>query len=139
VFYSLIMLVLVYSFYVSLAVTEGWKWRINIGKEDNHSWVNAKSYHVWRAITNLSFVFVTIGTLYGMEGNTSKYLVSIFILHTSAWLAYERTISFIQEDSFLAQREDFKILSYTIKRVPVELEVGCFLSTSICYLILIFV
>lgn len=127
---EILLLLTTASFYISISVTEGWKWRMSKGREDNHPWVTYRTYHVWRGVTNISFILATVAFLvpYGI-GLTPRAFLFLFLANVGSWMAYERCMSYVQDDSFLVKREDFHVLGRTFPRPAPIVEVALCLTS----------
>lgn len=112
-FLEIIIAMIAISFWASISLTEGWKWRMDNKRADNNSLITYNSYHVWRLITNASWI--GLGIILWMS-NTSGMLVSFLIANCAGWIFYERLMSFAQYDNFMYKRSDFHILGIYIKR-----------------------
>lgn len=107
----MIDLVLFLGFWVSIAVTEAYKWRVlpNVGPL-----VNTRNYHVWRSVTT--------ACVFGMLLNHVPLVIAIagFVAGN---LIYERLISYVQLGNILARREPFMIMGFKIERPAVLSEI----------------
>lgn len=124
---EILLFITTFTYYVTIAATEGWKWRMDLKKEDNHPWITYHNYHAWRAVTNLSLIVATIGFLIpdglGFNWRTGLFLL---LINIGSWLSYERCMSYVQEDNWEAKRADFHILGKVFPRPNpvVEITVG---------------
>jgi hypothetical protein len=84
------------AFWFSLAVTEGWKWRVDAGRPDDNWLVVYHSYHLWRSLTTLSVVALILMS----PGNVLPTLLALL----SGWSLYERTMSYVEHDDWHARR-----------------------------------
>ena len=91
----------VLTFWITLATTEGWKWRMNAGKPDNSRIMTGNSYHIWRSFTTASFLVTPMVFV-----NIQSFLVA----NLSAWLFYERWMSLEENDDLLYQRPPFHLV-----------------------------
>ena len=106
-----------------MGLTEGWKWRKDSGRPDNHSLITHTIYHFWRAVTNGSWIALAV-LMALIKENISHVLITFAFANGAAWILYERLISFIQFDKFMEKREKFHIFGISIKRINSELEVS---------------
>ena len=91
----------VLTFWITLATTEGWKWRMNDGRPDNSSIMTGNSYHIWRSFTTASFL-VTPMVFVSVQ--------SFLVANLSAWLIYERWMSLEEHDDVLFKRGPFHLV-----------------------------
>lgn len=108
-------------FWFSIALTEGWKWRMDYGRPDNNSLINYKNYHVWRAVTTASFVIAILAL-----GTTSLGFLPLLSLLVFSNLAanqvYEFTMSYAQEDKWFVVREKFHIMGRYYNRPSIRIQ-----------------
>ena len=123
----------VISFWVSTGLTEGWNWRIKMGKADTHPAIKDGSYHLWRLLTNASLPLVILGSaLYsGSPADLVSHAVVPFLI---GWLWYERLISWVQFDDSTYHRPPFRLLGKEYPRP--KLDTVAFIIYVICALVL---
>ena len=133
IFYHTASIALIFLFWISLGLTEGWKWRKDKGRPDTNRLINFRNYHVWRAATNFSFlVFPVLAFLIGNSDPDPTYyrlLFDVLTLNIMAWIAYERFMTYAIWDDFMKTKEDFHILGKFFKRPPAIWEIVIMVST----------
>jgi hypothetical protein len=130
--HTILYFLFINGFFISISVTEAWKWRKDMGSADDNKLVNYESYHVWRAITNISalgLAFVDISPI---------NIITLLVTPIAAWLAYERVMSYVQFDDFMYKRESFNILGNKMPRPSPYLEVTLMLIAYIISILVIF-
>ena len=112
----------VFLFWISISLTEGWKWRMDDNIDDNNSLITYKSYHFWRALTTFSWLSAVV--LVAFINTEIKHVLINFVLsNVAAWILYERMMSFAQFDDFMRKKPKFHIFGIYIKRPPPIAEV----------------
>lgn len=96
---------------------EGWKWRIADGTPDTHKWINVKSYHTWRLITNLSVFLAPLEFyLWYSIGGLDTAIATMVIGFVCGWQVYERIIGYVQYNDAFRVRPKFHLMGYDLKR-----------------------
>ena len=110
--------ILTYAFWISIAATEGWKWRQDIHGNDNSKVINYRSYHVWRLVTNVVPFLLCINGLFLMDTHIGWLGLTLWLLliNISGNAAYELMMSYVQEDRWFIDRGNFHIMGISIKR-----------------------
>jgi len=123
-------------FYLSISATEGWKWRIDNDKEDDSKVITASNYHIWRAVTNLSVILSPL-TILLSDISIIRFLFISLLTNIIGWVIYERLMSYIIHDDFLAIKDKFRLFGdFYIDRInpPTQVVIG---GVSITLLIIL--
>lgn len=117
--------VILFAFWVSIAATEGWKWRQDIHRDDNNRLINYDSYHVWRGVTNVA-PFLLCVAAFAFPAGVSLWVLIAWAISANAGLniVYEMVMSYVQEDKWFIKRAPFHILKWTFERPPVWAQVS---------------
>lgn len=99
---EVLQLIAAVVFWVTIAATEGWKWRQNDGKPDNSKIITWNSYHIWRSATTLAFLVTPLVFV-----DTITFLVA----NVAGWLSYERVMSAVEYDNPMHKRPVYHLVS----------------------------
>ena len=132
---EIILSLLAMLFWISISLTEGWKWRKDEGRPDNNSLITYESYHVWRFITNGCWISVAI--LMSFVNNFS-IVVSFLLANCVGWIMYERLMAFVQYDKLTQKKPEFYIAGLKFKRPKVEFEVAFGAAALVALIVNIF-
>ena len=105
---ELAFLLLNIAFWISLGMTEGFKWTIT------PTWITAKNYHIYRGITNASFVATAI-----LAGASAMGALKVIAALVASWPLYELFLNKVAHGSMQYQKKDFVLGKLTFKHPPV--------------------
>ena len=114
-------------FWFSIALTESYKWRKDEGKPDSKL-INVANYHAWRSVTSASVLLLCILNIGFLKG---------FLIYLIGNAIYERTMSYVEDGTIFAKREDFRIFSIYIPRPSPIVEISFFIIEVLLFLITI--
>lgn len=114
--FSLYVFILLY--WISIAATEGWKWK---DKRIPDNIINYDNYHGWRSLNTASFLSSGIVCFYlGMTPDVSMFFAMLGCANIVGWAIYERTMSLVERGNFMARRGNswHFVNGIMVKRVP---------------------
>jgi hypothetical protein len=122
----ILQLLIVLMFWITIATTEGWKWRQNDGKLDNSKIITWNTYHIWRSFTTLSVLLMPL-----VYVNISTFLCA----HVIGWISYERWMSLVEYDTLLYKRPKYHLVNKIwINRPSPKFEIAVIISAIITYI-----
>lgn len=123
----LVIILLIMVFWFSIALTEGWNWRMDRmhvhkeeGVEDNNKLITYHNYHIWRAVTTASVILLIV--VAGFMDFSFKNVLTTIFANGLGWIIYERAMSFASHDDVGHKKDEFHIIGIHIKRPDVVYE-----------------
>lgn len=107
----IIFIMLVITFWVSLGMTEGFKWT-NVP-----TFVTSKNYHIVRGFTNAAFLLMPI-VAYLSFASFGSLFISTLLANICGWGLYEMALNYVNFGKFLHQKDDFVLGDHTFKHPP---------------------
>lgn len=108
---TFLIFLVIFLFWFSLGLTEGWHWRILKQKEDTNKLINDGNYHIWRLFTNAAFVLIPILIIINPISISLLIAMNIF-----SWMCYERSMGYAEDDKWFILRPPFRLLGKEYKR-----------------------
>ena len=106
---DVICLLIVFTYWTSTSLVEGWKWRIVSGLPDTCVLIDTRSYHVWRTVMGIAFVSLPFAPM-------ANDLAHLGLATVAGWAWYERLMSFVEHDDFMVRRQPFEVMGLSFNR-----------------------